>query len=214
MSTNPNPNQFADIWDRYQAEKKIADLIEDVETSRWPLELEEVLLTFLLRAITDCDWQLVRELEQHGVRLPIDDDHPELIHDIVSSGAKTEAIEYVIRLGVDLEARDMNHRTALHVACNENRLEAVQVLVNAGADINALTISDGEWTPLMEACTAGSIQIVEFLLEHGADPMIVNSYEGGTARDIADRLHQRAIVAVLDRWSTHPHGKRKRSRPI
>jgi hypothetical protein len=73
-------------------------------------------------------------------------------------------------------------------------------LVKNGANVNIQTSTDGGWTPLMEACSSGNGAIVEFLLEHGANASLWNSYEGGTARDIAAKRGQVEIVALIDCW--------------
>lgn len=57
---------------------------------------------------------------------------------------------------------------ALHVAVRWGDLEGVQILVEGGIDVN----KHGEhgYTPLHVASESGRAEIVEYLLEHGADP--------------------------------------------
>ena len=69
-------------------------------------------------------------------------------------------------VGVDeLHAR----LTPLHRALLLGKLEAVQFLLDRGADISACARLVTDWTPLHFAVSVGDIQIVRVLLEHGAD---------------------------------------------
>ena len=57
----------------------------------------------------------------------------------------------------------------------EGDLDAVKVLVEAGADVNQ--VSEFGWTPLLTATQNRYYRIGKFLLENGANPNIAN--EGG-----------------------------------
>jgi len=50
-------------------------------------------------------------------------------------------------------------------------LEVAKVLVDAGADVNK---GQAKFTPLMNAASWGAYDIVQFLLDHGADPNLKN----------------------------------------
>ena len=50
----------------------------------------------------------------------------------------------------------------------------VQTLVSAGADVNHPTATLS--TPLRAACFDGRLDIVQFLVEHGADIHLANKY--------------------------------------
>jgi ankyrin repeat protein len=66
-------------------------------------------------------------------------------------------------------------RNALHVACLQGSLEAVSILLGAGANIEARNMSittcvqRTAWTPLHHACERGCVAVVTVLLEAGAD---------------------------------------------
>lgn len=63
--------------------------------------------------------------------------------------------------------------TALHFACREGHLEAVQALLDGGANVNL--VSGGEKTsPIVEAIINGHIDLAKYLLEHGANPNLAN----------------------------------------
>jgi uncharacterized protein len=108
-----------------------------------------------------------------------------------------EKVIFLIKSGAFIERIDINHVTALNLAIQLDRLEIFKLLLNAGANINASTLSnitqfdgtsniemlslvldvgidvnikleDGE-TLLMYAARQGTLEIVKQLVELGAD---------------------------------------------
>lgn len=69
---------------------------------------------------------------------------------------------------VDLEARNFDGLTALHVAVNTECHEAVKLLLERGADIDAVDIKSGR-SPLIHAVENNSLNMVQLLLQHGAN---------------------------------------------
>jgi ankyrin repeat protein len=68
------------------------------------------------------------------------------------------------------------------------------VLVENGADVNRQV--GHEWTPSMGAVSNGHIDMVKFLLSHGADPNARNNL-GQTALDIAIKADHKEIADLL-----------------
>src|SRR5207245_7725521 len=58
--------------------------------------------------------------------------------------------------------------TALTGAVANNHVEISKILVKRGANVNHRY--EGGVSPLMEACLNGNLELVNFLLENGADP--------------------------------------------
>ena len=60
---------------------------------------------------------------------------------------------------------------ALFEAATEGRSEVVAVLLAAGARVNGTDTWEGR-TPLSLACATGSVELMQMLLDAGADPNI------------------------------------------
>ncbi|XP_064096818.1 uncharacterized protein LOC135208498 isoform X6 [Macrobrachium nipponense] len=90
-------------------------------------------------------------------------------------------LSHTVRLGLHIEARDAAHWTALHHAAFEGRMQAVTLLLQAGADVN--TADPHGVTALHVAAYRDHTSIVRLLLSRGANPkMIVKSPSSGTER--------------------------------
>ena len=104
-----------------------------------------------------------------------------------------EVIEALIKAGADVHATNENGFTALFGACQPfdevtgelaskaRRIESINVMLNAGADINHQTgegpdsenpFVRAQLTPLHVAAGPESDEVVEFMLKNGADPNI------------------------------------------
>lgn len=70
--------------------------------------------------------------------------------------------------GLSVNIVDEAGYTPLAIAIIQGNLEAVQTLVNVGADINRVSARD--LTPILLACEEGEMKIVAYLLQCGAHP--------------------------------------------
>ena len=71
----------------------------------------------------------------------------------------------ILNFGVPINITDFDHRTALHISCSENHLEAVKFLAENGGDVNA----HDRWgnTPLDEALKSENKEIFDYLIKKG-----------------------------------------------
>ncbi|CAH1955829.1 unnamed protein product [Acanthoscelides obtectus] len=77
----------------------------------------------------------------------------------------------------DVDQRHTGY-TALHYAARNGHLDVCKLLIDSGANINAVT--NGGVTALSRAASTGHKEIVEYLLGKNADPFIQDS-DGKTA---------------------------------
>ena len=103
-----------------------------------------------------------------GVRLTDDDGHA--CHILAASNGHTETVRYLVGLPeVDVDSRDSNNETALHCAARELHPEVVQVLIDAGADIDAENENgDSPLDYVVEQRASGALEVVKMLVRAGA----------------------------------------------
>ena len=88
----------------------------------------------------------------------------------------------LLEKGADVKAKSNNGETPLHVAASWGRRDVGETLVEAGADLNSQT--NAGKTPLHNAAMAAHADMVEFLVQEGAN-MKVKASDGWTALDVA-----------------------------
>lgn len=119
-----------------------------------------------------------------------------------------EIAAYCITNGADVHARDADGGTALVDACAFGHCETVRLLVEAGAEIDAANKYDKRPIAKAIAHHPRNYRLIEYLLEHGADPFVQERYQSDdprratfTAYDYAKReIGDRKRVALLDRY--------------
>lgn len=85
-----------------------------------------------------------------------------------ASDGDEEVLRQALNLGVDVNARDAEQNTALHLATKHGHKNIMALLIKHGADLNAQ--NDYSSTPLH--LTEKNIASIRILLEAGADPNI------------------------------------------
>ncbi|KAJ5076640.1 ankyrin repeat-containing protein [Anaeramoeba ignava] len=87
-----------------------------------------------------------------------------------------QEIQNIISKGVDVNSKNENEETILHLICKnenqfQNQFQMIEFLISKGADVNAKTNYSKE-TPLQYACQSqsqNSIDVIKFLISKGAD---------------------------------------------
>ncbi|EGT53753.1 hypothetical protein CAEBREN_29354, partial [Caenorhabditis brenneri] len=87
-----------------------------------------------------------------------------------AEGGHLEIVEELVRAGADLNF-EQDERTAMMRAARNDHFEVVQFLVNKGASINFKS-SKNDATALSLACSEGNMNIAQFLIRNGGDPML------------------------------------------
>ena len=110
----------------------------------------------------------------------------------------------VVRLlttGPNLEWKDAQGRTALMLATYNEDDKIVEVLIKAGADVNAQ--DDMLNTPFLYAGASGFLHIVKWCLANGADFKVFNRYGGSALIPAAERRHL-DVVKLLVKTPGYP----------
>ena len=110
--------------------------------------------------------QIVELLRQHGAQTdfagPVDND----IWTAAGTG-NIEAVKQHLAKGVDVDAKNKDELTALHVSALYDHVEIAAFLIQKGADVNAR--GDDGATALHAAAFMGQYEVAKLLVQKGAD---------------------------------------------
>lgn len=112
------------------------------------------------------------------------------LHEVLKNIPNTtpiETINYLIKKGVSPTAKDCYGMTPLHYAVRGKNIEAAKILLNAGADPNALDISGG-LIPFKMACSIFPFnhELINIFLQYGADVHIIDNITGEPLSNLLD----------------------------
>jgi quinoprotein dehydrogenase-associated probable ABC transporter substrate-binding protein len=104
-------------------------------------------------------------------------------------------VNMLVKAGAKLEAADNDGLTPLGVAAQNGKSKSLEALVAAGADVNQ-PIGQAHYTPLMLASIAGSADIAQLLIKHGANVNAKNA-GGVTALMVAAANNTTRVGSLL-----------------
>ena len=117
---------------------------------------------------------------------------------IAAGDGKAALIPVLIRFGADIHTKDDQNNTPLiliaRFADQEKAVEVAKRLQDAGIDVNAQN-KDGE-TALYRAVLRKNYQLIQFLIEHGADATIPNN-QGQTPLALAQVNNDQKAIDLL-----------------
>lgn len=118
----------------------------------------------------------------------------------------TSLVDELLRRGADINGRQNQGYTPLHMALSERRLETAALLVARGADVHARD-SLG-FTPLVLGCKRTAVGCARMLVAAGADPNTADQY-GHTTMYLAfttdDSKQAQAMVVDLVQAGANPN---------
>ena len=128
----------------------------------------------LLRASISGKPAVVKMLVEAGAGVRVTDNQGLTCLALASCFGRTETVRYLAGLKeVDVNYLGDEGFTALHWAGQKNHPEVVQVLIDAGADIE---VKDEEgYSPLLRVSKSGALNVVKMLVEAGADVCVTDN---------------------------------------
>jgi hypothetical protein len=165
---------------------------------------------WLLHAIAAAPLATIEWMLDYGVDLASVDDagYTPLLAAIESTREDRHVVlTRLIAAGAPLNGRGLNGWTAAQTAAARDDVEALRLLVDAGADLSIRTGVDGYATPLEEAQNRGSVRAVAFLESRAAAPADGSPFPGW--RPVVEAGHMPLIQGMLEN-----HGIRSEIVPV
>ena len=133
-----------------------------------------------LAAMSDRSADIVRLLISAGADVHVVDGLKMTVLHAAAIGNDAETVRVLVDAGLDVNATDFLGYTPLIYACSKGNLAAARLLLAKAADVNAVsvdgtfqkvqagTLLQGRFTPLIMAAPFGSTELVKTLLDAGA----------------------------------------------
>jgi ankyrin len=139
---------------------------------------------------------VVRLLLNKGARVDFRYRDNQTVLHIAAAEGNVPVLEALVAAGADVNAADRRDRTGLDEAVLHDRVAAVIALCQHGGDIRRVHALDGRG-PLHEACMKGFANLIQPLIDAGADPVQRDRF-GLTPLDVAlDYKNENVVVALL-----------------
>lgn len=118
------------------------------------------------------------------------------IADAVEKGEPDSLLQNLLKNGADVNAAQGDGMTALHWAADRGDADLAAMLIQAGAQVDAVT-RIGSYQPIHIAAREGHLEVVEILLDNGADVDARTSVSGVTPLHLAASSGNAELVARL-----------------
>ena len=172
----------------------VVDATEQAGASEAPAPLSQKE-TSLIQSAYKGDLATVETLISIGIAVDVQDKKKRTSLILAANNGHTSVVEFLFDHGADLNARDSDGQSALIYASRRSFNETAAFLLNNGADVNYQSRKKGV-TALMIAAGGDNEELVQMLLEHGADASLTNTF-GQTAKFLAQEMGNADVVALL-----------------
>ncbi|KAG7389754.1 hypothetical protein PHYPSEUDO_009674 [Phytophthora pseudosyringae] len=118
------------------------------------------------------------------------------LHNAARTGSQG-CVSHLLKAGAKYSIKNVNGSIPLHHACYSEKpnVEVVQLLVEAGSDVNAL--DEQGYSPLLVAAKKNQTEAIDFLRKHGADTTLKNSF-GENALHFAELRNNTNAIQLLE----------------
>lgn len=177
----------------YLGNSKMADLLLSYGAD---IEAQDMLGdTSLFRALSEDHDDLALDLVARGADLNKANKVGETPFMMAARSADVTTLKKVLATGKgELEAVDGRGRTALHHAVEMKSQANVEMLLEAGANVNAVDKKGS--TLLQKAVAMGDVELAIVLMQNGADPKVKDSW-GRDAERIALERRDKQMIRLL-----------------
>lgn len=118
---------------------------------------------------------------------------------------KLEIVNEFLKANMSINSKDDMGVPMLNIACRNDNYEFVEMFLDLGADINAVS-DDRGYTAVMDAVWRGNEKITKFLIDKGADLNTINK-EGQTNLILAVGANRESLVQLLAENGADPDVK-------
>lgn len=130
---------------------------------------------------------------------------PLLLHYTIRRGLVAATL-WLIERGADINIRTkyllddfVANLTPLQGAIEAEKVEIAQILIEAGADVNAKTSGELELTALQDAAAIGNLDLIRLLIKHQADLTARDNVFNYTPLECAKEFEQKAALELLQK---------------
>ncbi len=178
-------------------------LVSGVNVNATHHPVESMILTPLMMAAGHKSKQIVRILLSAGAKLDSNSRAYGTALHLAAWYGCLENVKLLLAAGADVNAYSIGGYPVLHRATSQGHLDVVKLLVKKGAKINAqrdigeLINGRTGLTALIIAANWGRTDVVQFLLEQGADPNLTDSWGGHDTALMYAAVYGREEIVVL-----------------
>ena len=153
----------------WEAKKDCLDVVKSLVDAGADIEAKDGMgRSPLLVACENGNIAKVKMLVEAGASVRATDYKKQTCLTLAAHHGHTETVRYLVGLPeVEVNQKAMNKHTALHSALLEGHPDVVQLLIDAGADIEAR--NNFGRSPLLVASSKGKLSIVKLLVKAGAE---------------------------------------------
>ena len=116
---------------------------------------------------------------------------------LASQQGRSDVVRFLLEQNAELDVIDQYGNNALWAACYADSSDCIDVLIQAGIDINHQNSASGA-TALIFAASSGRENVVEQLVAAGADPDL-KTHDDFTALDLASTRKILKLLSKLDK---------------